>query len=219
MKVILCTHNSGGVGKTTLAVHLAGVLSKKGDVLLIDCDDQSDSWKFYVGEEPNEELDFNSVDTRPGISVMTNPNRKSIKRLVKPQQYDYVVLDMNTPLANIVQVILGSDPHVIFVPISSSSRYKGLNNLEPTLNLIFEVEAKATFTPEVFVVPLGISADEVQEQVNSIEDKPSQCRVASEMINVQDPMQEAVYLTKKYIWEYSEYQELEKYFEDLLINI
>ena len=51
MKVILCTHNSGGVGKTTLAVHLAGVLSKKGDVLLIDCDDQADSWKFYVGAE------------------------------------------------------------------------------------------------------------------------------------------------------------------------
>ena len=216
MKVILCTHNSGGVGKTTLAVHLAGVLSKKGDVLLIDCDDQSDSWKFYVGEEPNEELDFNSVDTRPGISVMTNPNRKSIKRLVKPQQYDYVVLDMNTPLANIVQVILGSDPHVIFVPISSSSRYKGLNNLEPTLNLIFEVEAKATFTPEVFVVPLGISADEVQEQVNSIEDKPSQCSVASEMDNLQDIMQEAVYYHRKYIWEDPEYQELENYFEDLI---
>lgn len=220
MKVILCTHNSGGVGKTTLAVHLAGVLSKKGDVLLIDCDDQADSWKFYVGAEPQEELDFNSVDTRPGISVMTNPNRRSIKRLVKPQQYDYVVLDMDTPLANIVQVILGSDPHVIFVPISSSSRYKaGFNNLQPTLNVISKIEAKASFPPEVIVVPLGINADEVQEQVNSIEDKPSQCNVASEMINVQDPMQKAVYLTKKYIWEELEYQKLENYFEDLLINI
>jgi chromosome partitioning protein len=221
MKVILCTHNSGGVGKTTLAVHLAGVLSKRGDVLLIDCDDQADSWKFYVGEEPNEESDSNSVsvDTRPGISVITNPNRKRLKKFVKIEKYDYVVLDMNTPLANIVQVILSSDPHIIFIPISSSQRYKGLNNLEPTLNIIFEMETKATFTPEVFVVPLGISADEVQEQVNSIEDKPSQCSVALEMINVQDPMQEAVYLTKKYIWEYSEYQELEKYFEDLLINI
>lgn len=61
MKVILCTHNSGGVGKTTLAVHLAGVLSKRGDVLLIDCNDQADSWKFYVSEEPNEEFDSNSV--------------------------------------------------------------------------------------------------------------------------------------------------------------
>ncbi|BBD55640.1 ParA family protein [Planktothrix agardhii] len=216
MKVILCTHNSGGVGKTTLAVHLAGVLSKKGDVLLIDCDDQADSWKFYVGAEPNEELDFDPVDTRPGISVMTNPNRKSIKRLVKRQQYDYVVLDMNTPLANIVQVILSSDPHIIFIPISSSQRYKGLNNLEPTLNIIFEMEVKATFTPEVFVVPLGISADEVQEQVNSIENKPRQCSVASEMDNLQDIMQEAVYSDRKYIWEYPEYQQLENYFEDLI---
>jgi chromosome partitioning protein len=91
-----------------------------------------------------------------------------------------------------------------------------LNNLEPTLNIIFEMEAKATFTPEVFVVPLGISADEVQEQVNSIENKPRQCSVASEMDNLQDIMQEAVYSDRKYIWEYPEYQQLENYFEDLI---
>jgi chromosome partitioning protein len=60
------------------------------------------------------------------------------------------------------------------------------------------MEAQATFKAEVFVVPLGISADEVQEQVNSIENKPSQCSVASEMDNLQDIMQEAVYSTRKF---------------------
>ena len=39
--IVLCTHNDGGVGKTTLALHVAGSLQTKlSRILLIDCDDQ-----------------------------------------------------------------------------------------------------------------------------------------------------------------------------------
>ena len=39
--IVLCTHNDGGVGKTTLALHVAGSLQTKlSRILLIDCDDR-----------------------------------------------------------------------------------------------------------------------------------------------------------------------------------
>ena len=38
--IVLCTHNDRGVGKTTLALHVAGSLQTKlSRILLIDCDD------------------------------------------------------------------------------------------------------------------------------------------------------------------------------------
>ena len=38
--IVLCTHNGGGVGKTTFAFHVAGGLQTKlSRTLLIDCDD------------------------------------------------------------------------------------------------------------------------------------------------------------------------------------
>ncbi len=109
--IILCTHNDGGVGKTTLAVHSAGVLISQLDrTLLIDCDDQADSWQFYTGREPSK---LNDIDIEDNRTVISNKNRASIKKLAKPQQYDHVVLDIDSPLQNTVQVIIGNDPDLI----------------------------------------------------------------------------------------------------------
>lgn len=215
MKVILCTHNSGGVGKTSLAVHVAGWLAQEGRVLLIDCDDQADAWKFYAGKEPSKSKDFCSAKD---ISVITNSERTSIKKLAKPQQYDYVVLDMDTPLPNIVQVILGSDPHLILIPINASQKYKSLENLEATLDVIAQLESKATYPPEVIIVPLGISENDVNERLLQCENKPNNYTVAPKMRNLQDEMQKAIYQSRDYIWNFPNCKDLFNYFGSF-INI
>mgnify|MGYP006271659499 CR=1 FL=1 len=48
-KIILYTYNKGGVGKTTLALHITGVLRKQtsGKIIMVDCDPRPNSWSFY----------------------------------------------------------------------------------------------------------------------------------------------------------------------------
>lgn len=213
MKVILCTHNSGGVGKTSLAVHIAGYLADEGDVLLIDCDEQADAWQFYAGKKTNKEKDFYQQEN---ISVITNSERKSLKKLVKPEQYDYVVLDMDTLLPNIVQVIIGSDPNIIFIPVNVSQKYKALEKLEEVLNVIYQLKVKTGYRPQIKIVPLGITQEEVNKKLESLDDVPNNCTVAQEMPNLQDKMQVAIYQDRNFIWTYPEMEYLKQYFDELI---
>lgn len=65
-KIILCTYDKGGVGKTTLATHITGVLFKRdrGRILLVDCDSRPDSWRFYKGTRPQGQKRRSTVNRR-----------------------------------------------------------------------------------------------------------------------------------------------------------
>ncbi len=214
--IILCTHNDGGVGKTTLAVHSAGVLISQLDrTLLIDCDDQADSWQFYTGREPSK---LNDIDIEDNRTVISNKNRASIKKLAKPQQYDHVVLDIDSPLQNTVQVIIGNDPDLILVPVNKSQKIKALRNLPRTLKVISKLESTAGFASEVIIVPLGIQEDAISQVVSriDIDNKPKQCKIASAMPDVQEQMQHSIYEDRKYIWDYEGYENMYEYFCSLI---
>jgi len=64
---------------------------------LIDCDDQADFWQFYTGKTPIKSQDLNTQDN---ITIICNKDRKSIRGLAKPQQYDHVVLDKDKNVAS-----------------------------------------------------------------------------------------------------------------------
>lgn len=204
------------MGKTTLAVHAAGVLISQLDrTLLIDCDDQADFWQFYTGRIPSKLKDVAIEDNR---TIIWNKNRESIKKLAKPEQYDHVVFDIDSPLQNTVQVIIGNDPNLILVPVNKSQKTKALRNLPRTLKVISQLESKAGFTPEVIVVPLGIQGDAISQVVQRIdtENKPKHCKIAPEMPDVQEQMQLAIYDDRQYIWDYEGYEHLSEYFCTIL---
>ena len=54
--------------------------------------------------------------------VVWNKKRESVKDIAKPEEYNHVVLDIDTPLAHTVQVIIGSQPDLVLVPINTSQK-------------------------------------------------------------------------------------------------
>ena len=212
--IVLCTHNDGGVGKTTLALHIAGSLQTRlSRILLIDCDDQADSWQFYSNSLPTQNKDIFLGDD---ISVIWNRKREPIRRMVKPEQYDHVILDMDSALQHSVEMILGSQPDIVLVPVNTSQKIKALRNLSRTLNVIAQLAEKTGHSPKTIIVPLGVPIEDVQAVLQQTDLQNLNWSLAPAMPNLQDLMQLALYQDRRYIWQYPGYEYLLNYFSNLL---
>ena len=214
--IVLCTHNDGGVGKTTLAVHVAGALQATlNRILLVDCDDQADFWQFYSTTLPTKNKD---IIIRDDISIIWNRKREAIRRLLQlgHGQYDHIVLDMDSALQNSVEMILGSQPDLVLVPVNASQKIKALRNLPRTLSVIAQLAEKTGHAPRTVIVPLGVAAIEIIPILQQPELQGMSWEIAPEMPNLQDPMQTAIYQDRKYIWQYPEHVEMLDYFSKLL---
>jgi len=83
-KIISVVNQKGGVGKTTLAVNLAGNLAKmKKRVLLLDTDQQGTA------------LDWQAVREQEPLFTVAGLPRETVHKEIKnlSQGYDFVVLD------------------------------------------------------------------------------------------------------------------------------
>jgi len=213
-RIILCTHNNGGVGKTTLAIHIAGILTTQlSRTLLIDCDDQADSWQFYAGSVPKEN-EFKKIDNR--LSIRENRKREKVGK-GDLEAYDNIILDIDSPLYNTVQTIVQNDPGFVFIPINASQKYKALRNLSRPLSTIAMLETKSSYSPQVIIVPLGVKQDAVLDEFEKIADKPKNCYVAPAMRNIPMFMSKAVYEKRQYVWDSNKTcEDIKDYFSSLL---
>jgi chromosome partitioning protein len=213
--IILCTHHKGGVGKTELAVHVAGALRKKlAQTLLIDCDGQASSWYFYCGKSPESKNQVRPVDDH--LSVIWNPERVRIKTLAEvAETYDHFVLDIDTPLEKTVQTVLQNDPHLILIPVNL--QHDALTQLPDPLAVIAALEAKVGQAPKVRIVPLGAKVADIRERLQQTAIQLNDCRIAPKVRNL---LKETNLARKerRYVWEYPGCEDLEEYYQELLIN-
>jgi chromosome partitioning protein len=163
---------STGVGKTTLAVHVAGLLAQKWRVLLIDCVDQYDA--FYCREEPKPGTKSASLPQRAKdnerLTVIWEPNQSSITRLVDLDDYDHIILDINSPNEDTVRAIVENEPDIILLPINDQAL--ALERLEDTLSIVTAMEKNAGYQSQVKIVPLGATKAEIKNRLNQITAQP-----------------------------------------------
>jgi chromosome partitioning protein len=107
--IVSIQNQKGGVGKTTLAIHLAFGLSGKSHVLLVDSDPQGSARDWAASRKDNLPFDLIAMD-RPIL-------HRDLPSLAK--DYAYVIIDGPPRVSEIARsAILASD--LVLIPIQPS---------------------------------------------------------------------------------------------------
>jgi len=168
MKIVVAQHK-GGVGKTTLAVHIAGVLAEDDfdKTLLIDCDSQADSFRFFTKTIPSESMELQ--EGMDEVDVLWNYKRERLSKKDIFNEYDHIVVDIDTRVQNALQVITEIEPDIILVPIDK--QYLSVEHLSEVLSLIARKEGIINYPSKVKIVQMG-SQHKLDDRLNSLENKP-----------------------------------------------
>jgi chromosome partitioning protein len=152
MPVLAVLNQKGGVGKTTLATHIAMRLSElKHRVLLIDADQQGSSldWKAARGEEPAFTV----------VGLPKDSIHREIAELSK--DYDWVVIDGPPRISTVAKSAIAACDMVL-IPVQPSPY--DVWAAKDIVDLIVEVrvlkeDLKAAFTVNRKVVGTAIGRD------------------------------------------------------------
>lgn len=111
MRIITFYNNKGGVGKTTSVINIAYYLHKSGKkVLVVDCDSQSNSYRFFKGKDKLHTR-YENID----IDMYIGQNGETFN-VSSYEDYDFIILDLPPALNDFTGTMLGICDYV-FVPI------------------------------------------------------------------------------------------------------
>jgi len=197
MKIVVAQHK-GGVGKTTLAVHVAGVLAEDGfdKVLLIDCDSQADSFRFFTRNFPSKSMELEQGMDE--IDVLWNEHREKLSKKQRFDEYDHIVVDIDTRVQNALQVITEIKPDIILVPVDR--QYLSVEHLSEVLSLIARTEGIINYPNKVKIVQMG-SQHNLDKKLSTLQNRPKYLDFSFFIPNLEIEFNLSL-RDCQYVWEY-----------------
>ncbi|GEM_PF-6014127 len=219
---VLCVHHKGGVGKTTTAIHLTGVfLAHDFQVLLIDCDSQADSYKFFT-EGIAPKLDGKPISTQEGkLTLISAKNKnnvnnlaKDINKLARDEKFNHVVIDISTDLPNISTILVEIQPDLVILSVKRDDigSFKHLNDMLMTLEQARPILGSSL---TVKILPIGVNYSEFKEYIDtSFKDYDILDPVDWQPIKVG----KAVFINYDYIWNQTECEDFWNYYKKIVME-
>jgi chromosome partitioning protein len=213
MKIVIAQHK-GGVGKTTLAVHVAGVLADNGldKILLMDCDSQSDSFRFFTKQIPSKSMEIK--EGMDGVDVLWNYKREKLSNKNRFSEYDHIVVDIDTKVQNALQVITEIEPDIILIPIDK--QYLSVEHLPEVLSLIAIKEGIINYPSEVKIVQMG-STHNLSNILSSLRNKPKYLNPNFSIPNLEIEFNNSL-RDGRYVWGYSLDIDIKNIFKGVVYN-
>ena len=213
MKIVIAQHK-GGVGKTTLAVHVAGVLADNGldNILLMDCDSQADSFRFFTKTLPSKSMEIK--EGMDEVDILWNDKREKLSNKNRFSEYDHIVVDIDTRVQNALQVITELEPDIILIPIDK--QYLSVEHLPEVLSLIARKEGIINYPTEVKIVQMG-STHNLSSILNYSQNKPKYLNPNDFSIPNLEIFNNSL-RDGRYIWDYSLNIDIKSIFKGVVYN-
>lgn len=136
-------NHKGGVGKTTLAVHLAYALGKAGaSVLLIDVDPQGSACRWISGYEGvfDNGIAWDLVGMMVQVVFAPHANDQRLKEIIKEKSLKDTIVIIDCPPAREVPSSLAAVPNLWVLPVrgrlSISGALEAKGEIEERLRLV-----------------------------------------------------------------------------------
>jgi AAA domain len=218
---VLCVHHKGGVGKTTTAIHVTGVLLENASrVLLIDGDSQADSFRFFhEGSAPKPGGE--RFTTQSGLLTVVNerdnrnPSRLAgtLGKLANDKLFEHTVIDIATDLPNISTILFEIQPDLVLVGVKRDD-IGSFVHLNDMLLAVEQARPIVSSSLRLKVIPIGVKESDFKEYINSR-------FLDYEVLEPVDwlPIQagKAVFINYEYLWSEPGYEHLWQYYKQVLI--
>lgn len=218
---VLCVHHKGGVGKTTTAIHITGVLlGNASRVLLIDGDSQADSFRFFSeGSAPKPGGE--RFTTQEGLLTVVNerdnknPSRLAgmLGKLANDKLFEHTVIDIATDLPNISTMLFEIQPDLVLVGVKRDD-IGSFVHLNDMLLAVEQARPLISSSLRLKVIPIGVKESDFKEYINSR-------FLDYEVLDPVDwlPVQagKAVFINYEYLWSEPGYEHLWQYYKQVLI--